>query len=218
MLYKNTYMKYNISIKVIEVSYMDNKKKLEKLIQEQNGTVLASDLETYNIPRTYLSIMVAEGSLEKTERGIYVSTNSIEDEMFAMQRKYNKLIYSHETALFIHGISDRTPDAYSASVPSGYKVVEKISDKFKIYYIRKDLHAMGVIKNKTSFGNEISVYSIERTICDVIRSRNRMDIQIVNDAMKRFVKIKSVDYSLLNAYARELRIESVLRNYLEVLL
>ena len=92
---------------------MKKKKKLEKLIREQNGTVLTSDLEMYDIPRAYLSIMVAEGSLEKIERGIYVSMNSIEDEMFAMQRKYPKLIYSHETALFIHGISDRTPNMLS---------------------------------------------------------------------------------------------------------
>jgi hypothetical protein len=96
--------------------------------------------------------------------------------------------------------------------------VENLSEKFKIYYIKKEIHSLGVEKRETSFGNEISVYNIERTICDVIRSRNRMDVQIVNDAMKRYVKLKSNDYSLLYAYAKELKVESVLRDYLEVLL
>jgi hypothetical protein len=48
----------------------------------------------------------------------------IEDEMYAIRSRYKKLIYSHETARFLHGLSDRIPFEYSATVPSGYKVVE----------------------------------------------------------------------------------------------
>lgn len=197
---------------------MNHKKKLEELIIKNHGTVLSSDLNEYNIPRVYLHKMVKEGSLEKVDRGIYVSKDSIEDEMFAMQKKYSKLIYSHETALFINGLSDRTSFEYSACVPSGYKVVDKISEKFKIYYIKKSIHQLGVESYKSSFGNPIRVYNIERTICDILRSRSRIDVQILNDALKRFVKLKTMDYSLLMQYAKELNIESTVRHYLEVLL
>ena len=138
--------------------------------------------------------------------------------MFAMQRKYPKLIYSHETALFIHGLSDRTPFEYSATVPSGYKVVSNVADRFKIYYVKKELHLLGVTSGKSSFGNQIIVYNIERTICDIIKSRSRVDIQILNEALKRFIGIKSSDYLLLMDYAKKLNIETVIKNYLEVLL
>jgi predicted transcriptional regulator of viral defense system len=194
------------------------KKKLEELIKENHGTVLSSDLNEYDIPRVYLHKMVKEGSLEKVDRGIYVLTNSIEDEMFAMQKKYSKLIYSHETALYIHGLSDRTPFEYSACVPSGYKVVDKVSEKFKIYYIKKNLHQLGVEPYRSSFGNPIRVYNVERTICDVLRSRSRIDVQILNDALKKFVKLKSTDYSVLMHYAKQLNMEATVKHYLEVLL
>ena len=197
---------------------MNYAEKLDELIKKQHGTVLSADLDAYEIPRVYLQRMVAEGKLERVDRGVYVSTNSIEDEMFSMQTKYPKLIYSHETALYLHGLSDRTPFEYSASVPSGYKVVGSVAERFKIYYIKKELHELGVETVKSSHGNPIRTYNVERTICDLIRSRSRIDIQILNDALKRFVKLKSADHSLLMDYARKLKIETVLKSYLEVLL
>lgn len=197
---------------------MNYLEKLEKLIQKQHGTVLSADLDIYEIPRTYLQMMVAEGKLERVDRGVYVSIDAIEDEMYAMQTKYPKLIYSHETALYLHGLSDRTPFEYSASVPSGYKVVGSVADRFKIYYIKKELHELGLETMKSSHGNPIRAYDVERTVCDLIRSRSRIDIQILNDALKRFVKLKSADHSILLEYARKLKVESVLKSYLEVLI
>ncbi len=197
------------------MNYMEQ---LEKLIEEQHGTVLSADLDQNEIPRTYLHTMVAEGKLERVARGVYVSCDSIEDEMFSMQKKYPNLIYSHETALYLQGLSDRTPFEYSASVPSGYKVVGAVAERFKIYYIKKELHELGVITVKGSHGNPIRIYNIERTICDLIRSRSRIDVHIFNEALKRFVKMKSADFSMLMEYARELKIDTVLKNYLEILL
>ena len=211
-------MNYNISTFVKVVMMMNYLKKLEELIQKQHGTVLSADLDLYEIPRTYLQKMVAEGKLERVDRGIYVSTDAIEDELFSMQTKYPKLIYSHETALYLHGLSDRTPFESSASVPSGYKVVGSVADRFKIYYIKKELHELGVETIRSSHGNPIRTYNVERTICDLIRSRSRIDVQILNDALKRFVKLKSADLSILMDYAKKLKIDAVLRNYLEVLL
>lgn len=197
---------------------MNNQDKLDKLIQKQHGTVLSADLDLYEIPRVYLQMMVAEGKLERVDRGIYVSVDAIEDEMFSMQTKYPKLVFSHETALYLHDLTDRTPFMYSASVPSGYKVVESVAERFKIYYIKKDLYQLGVETVQSSHGNPIKTYNIERTICDLIRSRNRIDGQILNEALKRFVKLKSANLSILMDYAKKLKIDTVLKHYLEVLL
>jgi predicted transcriptional regulator of viral defense system len=200
------------------VRAMNYIKRIEKIINEQNGTLLSSDLDEYNIPRTYLSMMVAEGKIERIGRGIYALPDALEDEMYIMQKKYPNLIYSHETALFFHEISDRTPFEYSVTVPSGYKVVDTINERFNIYYIKRDLHLMGVTELETTLGNTIRIYNLERTICDLLRSRNRIDIQIFSDALKRVVKKKHLDYVLLSEYARKLNVENILNTYMEVLL
>ncbi|MGI6732396.1 MAG: type IV toxin-antitoxin system AbiEi family antitoxin domain-containing protein [Anaerovoracaceae bacterium] len=193
-------------------------RKLEILIKDKNGMVLASDLKNKNIPRIYLSKLVDAGKLERVSRGVYVAPDAIEDEMYYMQCKYPKIIYSHETALFLHGLTDRTPFEYSATVPSSYKVVKSISNRYKIYYIKSELYDLGITDGKTSFGNEIKLYNVEKTICDIVRSRNRIDIQIVNEALKRYVKLNYADYALLIEYAKKLRVERLIRKYMEVLL
>lgn len=192
--------------------------KLENLIKQNNGTVFTSDLAHLNIPRAYLSKLVSMGKLERVSRGVYVLSGEIEDEMYYMQIKYPKLVYSHETALFIHGLSDRTPFEYSVTVPSSYKVVKNISENNKIYYIKNELHSLGVTTAKTSFGNDIRLYNIERTICDTVRSRNKIDIQIFNDTLKRYIKLKSADFNLLSEYAKEFHIDKIIKKYMEVLL
>jgi predicted transcriptional regulator of viral defense system len=197
---------------------LDYQKLIEDIIRKQHGTILSSDLDEYQIPRTYLQLMVAEGSLERLDRGVYVSFDSLEDELYALQSKYSKIVYSHETALYLHGLSDRNPLEYSVCVPSGYKVVERISNKCKVYYIKKMMHNIGVVSIPTSFGNPIIVYSVERTICDIFRSKHRIDIQVMNEALKRYVKRKQNDYSMLMNYAKLFKVESILRTYLELLL
>lgn len=197
---------------------MDYIKRIENIINKQNGTLLSLDLDKNKIPRTYLSMMVAEGKIERIGRGIYVLPDLLEDEMLILQKKYPNLIYSHETALFLHELSDRTPFEYSATVPSGYKVVNAISEKSKIYYVKKELHLMGTAEGKTSLGNTINIYNVERTICDILRSRNRIDIQIFSDALKRAAKKKNLDYTLLMEYAKKLNVEKILNTYMEVLI
>lgn len=197
---------------------MDYIKRIENIINKQKGTLLSLDLDKNKIPRTYLSIMVADGKIKRIGRGIYVLPDLLEDGMFILQKKYPNLIYSHETALFLHELSDRTPFEYSVTVPSGYKVVNAISEKSKVYYVKKELHQMGIVEGKTSLGNTINIYNVERTICDILRSRNRIDIQIFSDALKRVAKKKNLDYSLLMKYAKKLNVEKILNTYIEVLI
>jgi len=191
---------------------------IEKIIEEQNGTILTSDLEKKGIPSIYLTLMVREGDIERVERGVYVSKNKIEDEMFAMQIKYPKIVYSHETALFLHGLSDRTPFEYSVTVPSGYKVTDNLKDKFKIYYVKDKLHKVNTIKIETTFGNNVEIYNIERTIVDIFRSKSRVDIQIFVDALKRVTRINQFDSIKMMEYAKEHKVDKKLREYMEILL
>ncbi len=201
-----------------KVSNMNYNKLIKRITEKQKGTLLTQDLDRNEIPRTYLSMMVAEGKLERVDRGVYVLPDSIEDEMFVLQKKYPTLIYSHETALFIHGLSDRTPFEYSATVQSGYQTPKALSAKSKIYYINRELHPMGLIEGKTYLGNKIRIYNVERTICDLLRSRNRIDVQIFSDALKRVATKRDIDYNLLSEYAKKLRVEKILNTYLMVLL
>ena len=71
---------------------------------------------------------------------------------------------------------------------------------------------------ETTFGNEVPVYDMERTVCDVIRNRSNIEMQVFQDTLKRYVKRKDKNLRRLMQYAKVLHVEKVLRQYLEVLL
>jgi len=198
-----------------EISQLD---RIRNILKGQHGALLTSDLARFNIPRTYLAILERNGEVERVSRGVYRATASIEDELFSFQARYKSSIYSHETALYLHDLIDRTPLSFSISVPVGYHSIALNQSGNKIFYVNRKLFALGVIAMKSPHGNEIRSTNLERTICDVMRSRNQIDVQFVNEALKRYVGRKDRNIDLLHSYAKRFRIQKIVREYIEVLL
>lgn len=197
---------------------MESEVLLNKLISQGNGVLLASAAVEAGISRMQLSKYVTDGLLERTGRGIYVKAGEMNDELYTLQQRAKKIIYSHETALFLHGMTDRTPFRYSATVPSGYKPSENVKESCKVYYIKPALADMGRTELPTGMGHSVFAYDVERTVCDVLRSRNRIDTQFFTEALKNYTSRKDMNLNRLAQYAQELGVYKLLRQYLEVLL
>ncbi|MHB1653331.1 MAG: type IV toxin-antitoxin system AbiEi family antitoxin domain-containing protein [Desulfitobacteriaceae bacterium] len=197
---------------------LDYFERLEKIIQENNGLVFATIVSKAGIPRTYLSQFVKQGILERLERGVYITRDCYDDEMYRLQTKYAQAVFSHETALFLHDLTDREPLQYSVTVKAGYNA-KKIKDSgVRVYSIKKDLYGLGIITAPTLFNRVVKTYDMERTICDILRSRSQMDIEILTDALRRYTKRKDKNLPQLMRYANKFKVTNILRKYLEVLL
>jgi predicted transcriptional regulator of viral defense system len=203
---------------MVVISKASQIEKIQALVKEKNGLLLTSDLREYGIPRTYLSILEKRGELQRISRGIYSATGYILDEMVAIQARYQAAIFSHETAAYLLDLSDRTPLFYSVTVPSGYNATSLKAMRVKVYFVNRRLFRLGSIVLKSPYGNDIRTFDLERTVCDVLRSRNQMDIQQVNEVLKRYVKKKEKDLDLLYQYAGQFGIQKIVREYIEVLL
>jgi len=140
------------------------------------------------------------------------------DKMFNFQARYKSSIFSHETALYLHDLTDRTPLSYSISIPVGYHSISMKAGGYKIFYVNQNLFDLGVISMQSPHGNEIRTSNLERTICDVLRSRNQIDVQLVSEALKRYAGKKERNIELLYSYAKQFRIQKIARVYLEILL
>lgn len=207
---------YNISMKVQDDEKM--KQRIQTILQNQNGMLFTQDFVKRGIPRSYLSILEKKGEIQRIGRGIYASASTIVDDMAALQSRYRKSIFSHETALFLLDLTDRSPLFFSVTVPSGYNATALKAYGAKVYFVKPALFSLGEITAKTPGGNAVKTYSLERTLCDLIRSRNQIDVQILHEALKRYVQRKDRDLDQLVQFSRLFRIEKVLRTYIEVLL
>jgi predicted transcriptional regulator of viral defense system len=193
-------------------------KKVREILKDKNGILLASDLSKHDIPRTYLSILEKKGEIQRVARGVYSTGDTLMDEMVSLQSRYKNAVFSHETALYLWELTDRSPLFYSVTVPSGYNATSLKAGGAKVYYIKPDLHLLGLTTIKSPHENDIRTYDLERTACDVVRSRNQMDVQFINEALKRYVTRKNKNIDLLYRYAEQFRIQKIIRAYIEVLL
>ena len=190
----------------------------EKILEKNNGVLKTSDLGAVAIARSRLAELLKDGVVERYARGIYTASDKFEDEMQLLQLRFGRAIFSHETALFLHGLCDRSPLRFSLTVPSGYNAGGLTAVGAKVYYIKKELYFEGQTTAISMYGNNLQVYDIERTICDVVRSRSKIDEQVFFDGLKMYAALPGKDLNKLMRYAVAFKLESVVRGYFEVLL
>lgn len=189
-----------------------------KELRQNNNTITTSQVTRLGFSRTLLSKYVKEGWLERSRQGVYILPESVHDDMYTLMLRSGKIIFSHDTALFLNGLSERTPFKHSVTVPNNAVLSEVLREDCNCYYIKPELFKLGMILKKTTFGNEVRCYDAERTICDLLRSRNRMDEETVISAIKNYAVYSDKNLNCLAAYAEKFRVSKILKQYMAVLL
>lgn len=197
---------------------MDHDRILNTLSKNGTDIIKTKAAEESGISRAMLSKLCKTGRLQRIARGQYILADAMPDEMVSISLRTENLVFSHETALFLHGISDRTPFVHSITVPSDKIPSPALRGECKVYYIKPELFELGRTKMTTPFGNEVPCYDLERTVCDIIRSRNKMGTETFLAALKQYAASPEKDLNRLNSYAKKMNLTNVVRQYLEVLL
>lgn len=197
---------------------MTYKEKIKKLLEASpGGTVTAGQVTAAGLHRSILQELVENGELYRFGRGLYVRSNAWEDDFYLLQLKYGRGIYSHDTALYLLGYSDRTPAQYTMTFPKGYNSPSLKQESIIVKRVVPENYSFGVIEIKSPCGNPIRVYDLERTLCDILRGSGS-DIQIVNAAMKKYAASKEKDIHKLMQYAEQLCVKPKVLRYMEILL
>ena len=198
-----------------EFTNQSNIEIIESIMKMNNGYITSKELSNFGIHRMYLNIMKEKGMIEKVGNGIYIDSSKIEDSYFVFNLELPNIIYSHMTALYFHGLSIKAPnDKYDITVPNNY-FNYKIKNH-NVFYVDKDIYKLGLIQVKTPMGNEVRTYDLERCMCDIIRSKNRMDLEHVKYAIREYLKRKDKNLNKLSEYAERLGIKEEVMNYMEV--
>jgi predicted transcriptional regulator of viral defense system len=197
---------------------MTNSEKIFEILKTNNGVITTSEVTHAGISRGSLKHLVDTGMLERAARGVYQLSNVWDDEMYHLQVRYKKGIFSGETSLYLHDLTDRTPMRFQMTFPNSYNLTNVKSENIKSNRVIKKLYDVGVVEIKTPAGNLVRAYNMERTLCDILRTQGNIDIQIVSEAFKRYAKRNDKNIPLLSEYAKKLRVEAKLRSYMEVLL
>ena len=209
---------YNVSIEVKGREFMSTFEKILIFMNDNKGIISTADIINLGIDNKYLSLMTEKGLIERVARGVYVLPNTLEDEFYSIGSRCKRGVFSHETSLFLHDLTDRTPLTFHITLPKGYNPTSLKDAGIEFFYVKPEYQSLGRIEVLSPQGKKIYTYDMERTICDLVRSKSRMDIQIFTDALKRYSKRKDKDLNRLMKYAKIFKIDGKIREYMEVLI
>lgn len=186
-------------------------------INKNNGVITAKQALKLGISRMNLKKMTDTGMIKRLDYGIYVTDKFVYDDFYLFQLKHPNTVFSYNTALYFHGMTERTPikmDITTSQNNSLYYCKNEVN----IYRVRKEILNLGKINAKTFTEKIVNCYNLERTVCDIINNKKNIDIEVANKAIKNCIKSKDFNSNLMFEYAKKLKVYEKVETYMEAML
>ena len=194
-----------------------NINEIETIFKKNKGYITREDIDRNNIPSWFLSDFVKKNNLTKFAPGFYADESYIVDEYYLLQKRYPKFIFSGMSSLFLHSLTDKVVEDMEVVAPQGYNPSREKKNNLSIRRISdKNSYFLGIEEKKTMYGNIVKTYDPERTICDLIKYRDKYDIEVFIKAIKKYVK-KYNNQTKLMRYAKVLNVEKKVFEIMEVI-
>ena len=197
---------------------MSKEEQILNLIKMNNGLITSKEIYKYGINRMFLTRLVKSGKLERVKKGLYVLPNTWGDEYFNLIYGINA-IFSYDTALYFLGLCETVPSIYHITVCRGYNGKLNHEGNVKLHFVKKEIFELGKIEIKSPQGQIITCYNAERCICDLLKNKDKEDLETVKYAITEYLQDKqNRDLPKLVEYSKKLNVEDEVNRYLEVLM
>lgn len=182
----------------------------------ETGTFTCAQVENLGYNRTILKLMLERGIVKKASRGVYVFSGVYNDEEYIFQLQYKSTVFSKDSALYLLGYLLERPENVNVTVGVGYNCEKFKTSKVTITKVSEKYFDIGLTKTITYSGNTVRLYNIERTICDIIRTKN-YPVSKISSIMKKYINSKNYDKDKLLSYAKIFRIIEKVNTYINIL-
>ena len=193
-----------------------NKKEIiEAKILQNQGIIQIADIVAEGISKQYAIKYLQDRNYERIAKGVYMASDAWQDDLYIISLQYKKIVYSHDTALYLLGLSEREPSYFTVTVPRGYKVDYRGKSPLKKVTVVEERYSLGMDTVATPYGHIVPCYNAERTLCDIFRTD--IEMQEKQFAVKEYLNGKK-NLPRLMEYARLLHVDKKIKQYVEVLL
>ena len=208
-------MTFALHLDIICSMKVNKKEIIEAEILQNQGIIQIADIVAEGISKQYAIKFLQDRNYERVAKGVYMAPDAWQDDLYIISLQYKKIVYSHDTALYLLGLSEREPICFTVTVPRGYKVDYKGKSPLKKVTVVEERYSLGMDTVATPYGHTVSCYNAERTLCDIFRTDTEM--QDKQFAVKEYLNGRK-NLPRLMEYAKMLHIEKKIKQYMEVLL
>jgi len=190
---------------------------IRDLISSHGGYIRADSLRENGFHSTQIATLVSSGMLIRLKRGLYTLADGAErSELVDIQRAIPGGVFCLGTALSLHGIGTWEPPEVQLAIRRDYRITLPNLPQIRLFSFSGVRFELGIVEQATETGI-VRVYDREKTICDIIRFRNALGLDIAMEALKEYLKGRGRNIPRLIEYAKLLRMEGTMRGYLEAL-
>lgn len=184
-------------------------------LQKEGVIFRAKNLNELGLSNYLINKMVNQGHLKKIYQGVYAIDDIKNIKLTDINVIIENGVLSLMSAAVYYKLIDGTIVKCDITLDRDQKPPKIPYDIFMYYYTTSDLYGVGL--NVINQGNrKLKIYDLERTICDIIKHRNKYDEQLVNTIFSNYLKRNDVNIPKLLGYSKKVRIYNVVLQYLEM--
>lgn len=158
---------------------------------------------------------VRDGELIQVRRGVYANINQLSSTMIDVETIVPNGILCLWSAWSIHRLTTSMPQAFHVAIKRDRKVVVPTFPKVELHHYTATILEVGVTTMKQE-GFTFRVYDVERCVCDAVKFRNKVGMDVCAEIINNYLKRPNRNVSKLMDYARQLRVANTLEKYLQV--
>jgi predicted transcriptional regulator of viral defense system len=189
--------------------------KLQKLFKKNHG-YLTKELLPDNYTYNRLLKLVKEGVVERIKRGVYyyaVSENV--NTMIDVEKIVPGGVLCMYSAWRYYELSVQIPQSFHIAIEKSRKISLPHYPPITLYYWKREYQELGVME-KVINKYPVKIYDMEKSVCDGVKYRTKIGMETMKEILKSYLKKENKNLTKLIDYAKKMRVEKVLRTYLEV--
>lgn len=190
-----------------------NKRSIIDTLQQQGGFITTGEVKSRG-EYEQLRHAAEEGNLVRIRKGVYAETSALANNMIDVERIVPRGVLCLYSAFSHHGLSTQVPSSTCIAIDARRKVRLPDYPIIDLYYWKKEYLEFGIMQKDIS-GYDVLITDLERTVCDAVKYRNKIGLDVCGEVIDSYLKKDNRNISLLHEYAQILRVKNILTTYLE---
>ena len=190
-----------------------NKGSIIDTVQQQGGFITTGEVKSRG-EYEQLRHAAEEGNLVRIRKGVYAETSALANNMIDVERIVPRGVLCLYSAFSHHGLSTQVPSSTCIAIDARRKVRLPDYPIIDLYYWKKEYLEFGIMQKEIS-GYDVLITDLERTVCDAVKYRNKIGLDVCGEVIDNYLKKENRNISLLHEYAQKLRVKNILTTYLE---
>lgn len=156
---------------------------------------------------------VQEGTLVRVKRGVFAKPDDLANVMIDIEKIIPGGILCMYSAWSYYGLTTQVPQQYDVAIKRGRKVTLPQYPSFSVHNLTDSVLDTGVT-SATISGYEVKIFDIEKSVCDAVKFRNKIGLDVCTEIVRNYLKRKDRNISKLMNYAKTLRVSKILEMYI----